>query len=153
MNKETEAIPTANVKSSPVVTADGLKVTYTVTVNTSKGQNAFTVQGGFDLPSALHRVRRSRAEEDFEIFLTRCVVNNSSSMLSMFMYAVEDAELKNNFVQNLEDPVDQKINAPSSQPGLNPVALKDALKEIPKKFFKPQSEIIPMNAGGQLVAA
>jgi hypothetical protein len=153
MKNETEAIPTANVKSSPVVTADGLKVSYTVTVTTDTGQNAFTVRGGFDLPSALHRVRRSRAEEDFEMFLTRCVVNNSSSMLSMFMYAIEVAEHKNDFVQNLDDPGAPKLNAPSSQPGLSPVALEDVLKVIPGKYLKPQSADVPANAGRQLVAA
>jgi hypothetical protein len=29
----------------------------------------------------------------------------------------------------------------------------DALKVIPEKYLKPQAEDIPMNAGGQLVAA
>ena len=153
MKNETVTISTANVQSAPAVRAEGLKVSFSVIVDTDNGQNALRVEGGFNLPSALHRAMRYDAETDFEVFLTRSIVNTAKNLLAQFMWSVAEAENLAESVRNKGDDGAKTANVPSPQTASGPTALQIALKEIPREFSEPKLPPIPVIAGGQLVAA
>ena len=74
-----------NLHASAAIAADDLSVTYNINVSTSSGHTAFVVKGTFELPSALHPAVRGEAEGDFELYLTKSIVNTSKILLAQFM--------------------------------------------------------------------
>jgi hypothetical protein len=102
----------------PDIMAQGLTVSFSVTVTTTKGQRAFAVEGDFDLPLALHPALRSAACEDFETLCTRYLVNTPNTMLGQFIRAITDAERNGQFDWKVGMPAEQKTNPPV--PAANP---------------------------------
>jgi len=110
--------PAVDTQSLPDIMAQGLTVSFSVTVTTTKGQRAFAVEGDFDLPLALHPALRSAACEDFETLCTRYLVNTPNTMLGQFIRAITDAERNGQFDWKVGMPAEQKTNPPV--PAANP---------------------------------
>ncbi len=96
-NKETQG---ANNQSAPIVLGDNLRAAYSVIVTNGIGKNAFTIEGHFDLAAAMHPAMIYSAQEDFELLLTRAIVNPAKTMMTQFMNAVREAERNGGSVWN-----------------------------------------------------